>query len=118
MRTIKFRVFNEQMYCMEYFGLGDTVPYYYKDENSSATKYEVMQFTGLLDKNGKEIYEGDIIEFCPIGSTNTVIGSVEYQYDSFIVNVIGGRVYRLWAEIFSKPVVIGNIYELRKPRTN
>lgn len=37
-------------------------------------RYELMQFTGLYDKSGKEIYEGDI---------------VQYQGQSFVESIIG-----------------------------
>jgi uncharacterized phage protein (TIGR01671 family) len=59
MREIKFRVWDNVDYMSSPFTLNDILSR--KVEFTSDCK--VMQFTGLFDKNGNEIYEGDIISF-------------------------------------------------------
>lgn len=59
MREIKFRAWELNTKQMSKpFGLGG-IPIFIVD--GEIVGLEIMQFTGLLDKNGKEIYEGDIV---------------------------------------------------------
>lgn len=99
-REIKFRAWDKEK--MNYFDLVDT---WYNATNFDR-KSEIMQYTGLKDKNGKEIYEKDIIKTSP---KNKVVEFNHFHNEDFFCKTsdfIGFVIKDI-----EDCEVLGNIYE-------
>jgi len=103
MREIKFRIYDKEHLVMIYFnGIFNKLP------TSILIDQMVMQFTGLKDKNGIEIYEGDIISVTEYFSPK--LFTIKFEDGAFIPL---NDIYHGCCNGFSEETleVKGNIYE-------
>lgn len=118
MREIKFRAWEEEVKTMHQFDSCEIKPCRWVYDEGLDTYFDnasedvvFMQYTGLKDKNGVEIYDGDIL------SLNGDIHTVGYQNGCFLMieeTISDGKtdpLFEYFHEYETDLEVIGNIYE-------
>lgn len=127
MREIKFRAWDPKGDNPQSKGLkGVMMCWEYLRQNNKLWKYEdkgcyIMQYTGLKDKNGVEIYEGDILEwYATTGKHNGKIYRNQVYWLNYRYRVKGTKNKKTFHTDLTfnlcwnhKVKIIGNIHETK-----
>ena len=108
-REIKFRAWdrkNRKMVNMNYLCCHKSGLMLFEKDHKPGKEFDFMQFTGLHDKNGKEIYEGDIVKHKQYVKYGELSGCVEKVTINPYNGVMVGD-----NSIGKECEVIGNIHE-------
>lgn len=112
MRDIKFRGMSLNGWVYGYYvvlpdgigGLVDCVWQLGADDAVPVNSEIIGQYTGLTDKNGTEIYEGDIVE-CFVN------GNSHVSFKGGLYGLIYDYTFIPFSDVHGEMRVIGNIYE-------
>jgi len=106
-RHIKFRAYDKELKQML---TPEEINYYYIGDANQEEFLPFMQYTGLKDKNGVEIYEGDIIKLCDNMNGNFQVIFKNQYVGGWILSHKDGQI-SLGVRNKNELEVIGNIYE-------